>query len=226
MSLELHFHPLSSFCHKVLIALYENETPFEPVIVDLTDADSRAAFEAIWPIRRFPVLRDRSAGRTIPETSIIIEYLDRHHSGAVRFIPRNDDEALRTRHWDRFYDLYVNVPMQKIVTDRIRPEGHSDPHGVAQARALLDTALGIVDAEMAGGSWAAGENFGMADCAAAPALFYADKLNPLAKAYPNAALYLARLMERPSFARVLAEAQPYFALFPKEEKSAQQEMAG
>ncbi|WP_112662141.1 glutathione S-transferase family protein [Microvirga flavescens] len=218
MSLELHFHPLSSFCHKVLIAFYENGTPFEPVVVDLGDADSRAAFETLWPIRRFPVLRDRATGRTIPESSIIIEYLDRHHPGPVRFIPHDGELALGARHWDRVFDLYVNVPMQKIVTDRLRPEGSNDPHGVVQARDLLETALGIIDARMADRTWATGEAFGMADCAAAPALFYANKVSPLAKAHPNAARYLDRLMERPSFTRVLAEAQPYFALFPQAEE--------
>ncbi|NIX75619.1 glutathione S-transferase family protein [Microvirga terricola] len=226
MSLELHFHPLSSFCHKVLIALYENATPFEPVIVDLADADARAAFEAIWPIRRFPVLRDRSAGCTIPETSIIIEYLDRHYPGPVRFIPKDDEQALQTRHWDRIFDLYVNVSIQKIVTDRLRPEGENDAYGVAQARSLLVTALSLIDAQMAERTWATGEEFGMADCAAAPSLFYADKVNPLGKTHPNAARYLDRLMARPSYARVLAEAEPYFALFPKDEKVVSEKTAG
>lgn len=226
MSLELHFHPLSSFCHKVLIALYENATPFEPIIVDLADADARDAFEAIWPIRKFPVLRDRSKTRTIPETSIIIEYLDRHHPGPVRFIPKDEEKALQTRHWDRLFDLYVNVSMQKIVTDRLRPEGAADPYGVAQARQLLETALGIIDAQMKDRTWATGEEFGMADCAAAPSLFYADKVSPLGKTHPNAARYLDRLMARPSYARVLTEAEPYFALFPQDKKVDLQEAAG
>ena len=119
---------------------------------------------------------------------------------------------------DRFYDLYVNVPMQKIVTDRLRPPARNDPHGVEEARLLLQTACRLADEEMATRTWAMGEAFSMADCAAAPALFYADTLDPFAGTYDNLSSYLGRLIARPSFARVLEEAQPYFALFPMERK--------
>jgi glutathione S-transferase len=214
MSLQLYFHPLSSFCHKALIALYENETPFEPHIVDLTDENSRAAFKSIWPIGKFPVLRDEAQERTIPESTMIIEYLAQHHPGRTQLVPSEPDLALQTRMRDRFYDLYVNVPMQKIVTDRLRPPGQNDPHGVHEAGLLLQTACRLVDQEMATRTWAVGEDFSMADCAAAPALFYADSLAPFAGTYDNLASYLDRLMVRPAFARVLADAQPYFALFP------------
>ena len=214
MALTLYFHPLSSFCQKVLAALYENETPFEPHIVDLLDETSRAAFKRIWPIGRFPVLRDETAGRTIPESTIIIEYLARHHPGRVRLVPEDPELARETRLRDRFHDLYLNVPMQKIVTDRLRPAGRNDLHGVEEARALLGTAVRMVDEEMATRVWAVGDTFTMADCAAAPALFYADKVMPLEHAHPHVAAYLARLMERPSFARALREAEPYLKLFP------------
>jgi glutathione S-transferase len=214
MSLKLYFHPLSSFCHKALIALYENETPFEPHIVDLTDENSRAAFKRIWPIGKFPVLRDEAQERTIPESTMIIEYVAQHHPGRTRLVPSDPDLAFQTRMRDRFYDLYVNAPMQKIVTDRLRPPGRNDPHGVDEAGLLLQTACRLVDQEMATRTWAVGEDFSMADCAAAPALFYADSLAPFAGTYDNLALYLDRLMARPSCARVLEEAQPYFALFP------------
>lgn len=215
MSLDLYFHPLSSFCQKVLVALYENDTPFEPHIVDLADAASSAAFKRIWPIGKFPVLRDEAKGRTIPESSVIIEYLDRHWPGSTRLVPADADLAHETRLRDRCFDLYVNVPMQKVVADRLRPAGKGDPHGVEQARALLATACGMIDREMAARTWAMGDAFTMADCAAAPALFYANKVAPLRPAYKNAARYLDRLMDRPSFARVVDEAQPYFALFPE-----------
>jgi glutathione S-transferase len=215
MSLRLYFHPLSSFCHKVLIALYENDTPFEPQIVNLLDATAAAEFKKIWPIGRFPVLRDDARDRTIPESSIIIEYLDQHYPGKTRFLPSDADLARQMRMRDRFYDLYVNVPMQKIVTDRLRPKGKNDPHGVAEARALLGTALGIIDRDMATRTWAIGDGFSMADCAAAPSLFYADKVIPLAGSHKNVAAYLGRLRKRPSYARVLEEAEPYFALFPE-----------
>jgi glutathione S-transferase len=178
MSLELYFHPLSSFCHKALIALYENDTPFEPHVVDLADETSRAAFRKIWPIGKFPVLRDEAKDRTIPESSMIIEYLAQHYPGRTRLVPTDADAALQTRMRDRFYDLYVNVPMQKIVTDRLRPAGRNDPHGVEEAKALLQTACGLLEEEMATRTWATGEAFSMADCAAAPALFYANTLSP------------------------------------------------
>ena len=218
MSLKLYFHPLSSFCHKALIALYENDTPFEPHIVDLADENSRAAFKRIWPIGKFPVLRDEARDRTIPESSMIIEYLAQHYPGRTPLVPADPDLALETRLRDRFYDLYVNVPMQKIVTDRLRPPGRNDAQGVADAKALLQTACRVLDQEMASRTWATGEAFTMADCAAAPALFYADTLAPFAGTYDNLGSYLDRLIARPSFARVLDEAQPYFGLFPMDRK--------
>ena len=215
MSLTLYFHPLSSFCQKALIALYENDTPFSRHIVDLGNETARAEFEKIWPVGRFPVLRDDAKDRTVPESSIIIEYLAQHYPGKTQLVPAEAELARQTRMHDRFYDLYVNVPMQKIVTDRLRPAGRNDPYGVEQAKTLLQTACGMIDQEMAAKTWAMGAAFSMADCAAAPALFYADKVIPFGSAYKNAAGYLARLMERPSYARAIEEAQPYFALFPK-----------
>ena len=215
MSLKLYFHPLSSFCQKALIAFYENDTPFEPHIVDLADAKSSAAFKAIWPIGRFPVLRDDVNDRTVPESSIIIEYLAQHYPGRTQLVPADPELARQTRLHDRFYDLYVNVPMQKIVTDKLRPPGKNDPHGVEEAKRLLLTACGMIEQEMATKTWAMGDAFSMADCAAAPALFYVNLTMPLGGTHRNAAAYLGRLMERPSFARALKEAQPYFALFPK-----------
>jgi glutathione S-transferase len=215
MSLKLYFHPLSSFCQKALVALYENDTPFEPHIVDLADAKSSAAFKAIWPIGRFPVLRDEANDCTVPESSIIIEYLAQHYPGKTQLVPADAELARQMRLQDRFYDLYVNVPMQKVVTDKLRPLGKSDPHGVEAARTLLHTACSMIEQDMATKTWATGDAFTMADCAAAPALFYANMLTPLGDAYPNAAAYLRRLMDRPSFARAIKEARPYFALVPK-----------
>ena len=215
MSLKLYFHPLSSFCQKALVALYENDTPFEPEIVDLFDAKSSATLKAIWPIGRFPVLRDEANDRTVPESSIIIEYLDQHYPGRTQLVPADAERARQMRLQDRFYDLYVNGPMQKVVTDKLRPPGKNDPHGVEAARALLHTACDMIEREMAAKTWAMGDAFSMADCAAAPALFYANMVTPLGNTYPNAAAYLGRLMDRPSFARALKEAQPYLAMVPK-----------
>jgi glutathione S-transferase len=216
MALTLHFHPLSSFCHKALIALYENDTPFTPKLVDLQDDAERVAFRALWPIGKFPVLQDSVRDRMVPESSIIIEYLDRHYPGKTRFIPENPDLARQTRMRDRFLDLHIHMQMQKIVGDRLRPADRKDPYGVEQARDLMDRAVGMLEREMGQQTWAMGEAFTMADCAAGPALFYADKVAPLAGKYPNVAAYLGRLTQRPSYARALTEAEPYFQFFPKE----------
>jgi glutathione S-transferase len=215
MSLTLHFHPLSSFCQKAVVALYENDTPFEPHVVNLMDAAENAALKKLWPVGKFPVLRDEARDRTIPESSIIIEYLAQHYPGKSKLVPADEDLARRTRLSDRFFDLYVNVQVGKIVTDRLRPAGKTDSHGVVEAKALLKTALDMIEADMAGKTWAMGEAFTMADCAAAPALFYANIVTPFAETHRNAAAYLGRLKARPSYARVLKEAEPYLAMMPK-----------
>jgi glutathione S-transferase len=212
--LTLYFHPLSSYCQKVLMALYENDTPFSPHIVDLSDPAASAALKKLWPIGKFPVLRDEAGDRTVPESSIIIEYLAQHYPGETSLVPADAELARQTRMRDRFYDLYVSEPMGKVVTDRLRPAGKSDPHGVEQAKVLLQVAYRMIEAEMGGKRWAMGEALSMADCAAAPALFYANKVMPLAPAFPNASAYLERLIQRPSYARALSEAQPYLKLFP------------
>ena len=218
MALKLYFHPLASFCHKALIALYENRVPFEPIIVDLRDEASRAAFRAIWPMAKMPVLRDEARHRTVAESTVIIEFLDAHFPGPTRFLPADSDRAWQTRMWDRFHDHYVQEPMQKIVADRLRPAGKTDPYGVDLAKAQLHQAYGVMEQEMESKIWAIGDDFTLADCAAAPALFYANTVVPFAETHKNLAAYLDRLMARPSFARVLEEAQPYFNLFPLERK--------
>jgi glutathione S-transferase len=212
MSLTLYFHPLSSFCHKVLIALYESGTPFTPRTVDLLG--EAAEYRKIWPIGKIPVLRDEAKDRTIPETSIIIEYLAQHYPGKTPLFPADRDLRRQMRLRDRFYDLYVHMPMQKIIADRLRPEGKKDPYGVEEARELLKTSLSMIDEDMASNRWAVGDDFTMADCAAAPALFYADWVAPFQETHRNAAAYLDRLKERPSYARVLKEAEPYFKMVP------------
>lgn len=220
MGLTLYFHPLSSFCHKALIALYEAGTPFEPVVVDLGDPASRAAFAAVWPMAKMPVLRDAARDCTVAESSVVVEYLDAHYPGSVRLIPADADGAWRTRMWDRFHDCYVQEPMQRIVGDALRPEGKGDAFGVEQARAALERAYSVLEDELAGKQWACGAGFGLADCSAAPALFYADTVVPIGDAFPALRAYLARLKARPSFARVLTEAQPYFPMFPLARKPA------
>ncbi|CCM75892.1 glutathione S-transferase family protein [Rhizobium mesoamericanum] len=215
MSLFLHSHPLASFCHKVLIALYENTTPFQSVHVDLGNEASRAAFFRISPLGKMPVLRDEARGRTIPETTIIIEYLDRYYPATTPLIPDDFDKALDVRLWDRFFDLYVQEPMQQIVGERLR--GGGNPARVAEAEAALRKAYAMIERQLGGHAWITGDGFTMADCAAAPALFYAETLVPFAD-QPKLQSYYDRLLSRPSFARVLEEARPYFKLYPYRER--------
>jgi glutathione S-transferase len=214
MPLTLYMHPLSSYCHKALIALYENGTPFTPHVVNLGDPESAAAFKEVWPVGRFPVLADGE--RIVPESTTIIEYLVRHHPGRVALIPADADAAAEVRAVDRFYDLNVHTPMQKIIGDRIRPADNKDPFGVEQARAALTTALDLAERQISSQRWAAGDDFSMADCAAAPPLFYIDcAIAPLAGTYRHLAAYLERLKQRPSYARALEEAQPYMQFLPR-----------
>ena len=213
MSLTLHFHPFASYCQKVLVGLYELDVPFEKHPVDLADEHARAAFLKLWPIGKFPVLYDSARDLTVPESTIILEYIDQHYAGTSRLIPLDPDRARECRLRDRFYDLHVHVPMQKIVTDNLRPDGRRDPFGVGQARALLETAYAVADAQLRDTTWALGDDFSMADCAAAPALFYANKVAPFGT-HRHLASYFDRLLARPSFARVMYEAKPYESLFP------------
>ena len=216
MGLRLYSHPFASFCQKVLIALYENATPFEAVLIDLGDTADRAELMRVWRIAKFPVLLDDARGRSVPESSIIIEYLSQYYPGPVELVPRDPELARETRLLDRFYDLYVSEPMQKIVGNRLRPAGQGDAFGVAQAKSSLDTAYAMIEEQLRDKTWAMGDAFGLADCSAAPALLYANVVHPMGDAFPRAAAYLKRLRERPSFARVLREAEPFWAIFPKE----------
>jgi glutathione S-transferase len=216
MSLTLHFHPLSSFCWKALVGLYELEIPFEKHLVDLSNDEARAAFLRLWPIGRFPVLRDDARDRTVAESTIILEYIDGSSPTGARLLPTDPDRALECRLRERVYDAYIHLPMQKIVGDRLRPEDKRDPLGVEQARTQMETAYALVDEQLRGGPWATGAEFTIADCAALPALFYGDKVAPLGSRWRNAAAYLERLKGRPSVQRVLREAEPYFKHFPGE----------
>jgi len=217
MSLTLHLHPLASYCHKTLIAFYENDIPFTTNIVDLGNEASRTAFKRLWPVGKMPVLRDEARDRTVPESTVIIEYLARNYPGPVELVPSDPDLAWKTRLADRFYDLYVHDPMQRIVADRLRPAGQHDPFGVEQNRAALKSAYDIIETEMAGRTWATGETYTLADCAASPALFYANEVVPFGDTHRNVAAYFARLKQRPSYARVLKEAEPYMHMFPRQD---------
>jgi glutathione S-transferase len=210
--MKLYAHPFSSYCQKVLIALYENDTPFDFRILAADDERTAVEHAALWPLKRMPVLVDD--GRTVVESSIIIEYLGLHHPGPVRLIPADARAALDVRMMDRFFDNYVMTPIQRIVFDAIRAPEHRDRQAVTDAREALDTAYRWLDEAMTGREWAAGGTFSLADCAAAPALFYADWAHPIDEAFANVHAYRRRLLARPSFARAVDEARPYRPLFP------------
>jgi glutathione S-transferase len=215
MTLTLYYHPFASFCQKALIAFYEADIPFEGRIVDLGNEAERRAFEAIAPFGKFPLIRDEAQGLTLPESSIIIEYLARTHPGAAALIPADPARALQARLWDRLIDTYLHAPMQKIVLDRLRPEAARDAWGVEEARGQIDATYAQVEREIAGRTWMLGDDFTLADCAAAPALYYADLVRPIGAGRPALTGYFDRLMRRASFARVVEEARPYRHLFPQ-----------
>jgi glutathione S-transferase len=210
MSLTLYYHPLSSFCHKVLIALYENGCEFDKRIIDLGNEADRAELRALWPFCKFPVLRDPARDRNVAESTVIIEYLDHFFAGKERLIPADWESALAVRHWDRVFDNYLQQPMQRIVMDRITGAGAD----LASERATLHTAYSLIDGHIAGKRWMAGEHFTLADCAAAPALFYARPVQPIPAECKNLHAYFERLIARPSVARVIEEAKPYFTIYP------------
>ncbi len=206
----LYAHPFSSYCQKVLVALYENGTQFE--LRHLDDAGRMDELAARWPMKRFPVLVDR--GGTVVEASTIIEYLQLHYPGPRPMIPAHADAALEVRMLDRIFDNYVSTPQQKCVFDALRAEGARDAPGVAEARRMLDTIYDWLDDHMAGRTWAAGDRFSMADCGAAPFLFYAHFTHPIDAGHAHLLAYRGRLLARPSFARVVDEARPYRRYFP------------
>ena len=211
--LHLYYHPFSSYCQKALVAFYENAVPFVPHNIDgPPDNPAMQELAARWPMKRFPLLVDGE--RTIIEASCIIEYIGLRAPGPVQLIPSDPMAALEVRMMDRFFDNYISTPQQKFVFDVIRPAGSRDPHGVAEARAMLDTAYAWLDRRMADREWAAGADFSLADCAAAPFLFYADWTHAIGDAFPNVLSYRRRLLARPSFARAVDEARPYRGYFP------------
>jgi glutathione S-transferase len=210
MSLVLYAHPFSSYSQKALIALYENDTPFTYRMLE--EEGAAEELEALWSLKRFPVLVDD--GKTVLESSVVIEHLGLFHPGPVRLVPEDPKAALQVRTMDRFFDNYVMVPMQRIVFDFMRPPEDRDPCGVADARAMLDAAYRWLDEAVASRRWACGDAFSLADCAAAPSLFYADWVHEIDSAFPHARAYRARLLARPSFARAVEEARPYRHYFP------------
>lgn len=203
MNCKLYYHPLSSYCWKALLGLYEHGTEFEPVVIDLGDRKAKAAFQQVWPLGKFPVLQ--VGERVIPESSVIVEYL------GPRLLA---GDALEIRLWDRFFDNYVQTPMQRIVSDTFRVDHARDPQGVEEACALLRLSYHVLERQLDGRTWIAGDEFSLADCSAVPALFYAGMLEPFVGNFSALSAYYERLLLRPSVQRVLEEAKPYFPMFP------------
>lgn len=210
MTLELFAHPFSSYCQKALIAFYENDIPFTYRMME--DPGVGEELASLWPMKRFPILREN--GRSVIETTIIIEYLQLHHPGRVKLIPEDPDLAVEARMLDRLFDNYVMTPQGKFVFDALRPPEARDPFGVEEARKMLDTSYEWLDRRMNGRIWAVGDRFTLADCAAAPSLFYADWTHRIPERFEHLAAYRARLLERPSFARAVEEARRFRHYFP------------
>ena len=211
-TMQLYGHPFSSYTQKALTAFYENDIPFEFLHLSPDNPDVYAEFTRRWPLKHFPLLVD--GARQVMEATSIIEYLHVHHPGPSRLIPADADAAIEVRMLDRFFDNYIHASLQKMVFNQLRPEANRDPYGVSEARAMLDTAYAWLEGHMAGRKWAAGDAFSLADCAAAPALFYADWARPIGDALSNVHAYRARLLQRPSFARCVEGGRPYRHFFP------------
>lgn len=210
--LRLFAHPFSSYCQKVIVALYENAIEFEFRMLDADHADNGAEWARRWPLRKMPILIDGE--RAVVESSTIIEYLQVTRPGGVRLLPDEPMASIEVRMLDRVFDNYVMQPMMKLVADTMRDPDTRDPLGVAEAQAMLDTAYAWLDERLANRAWAAGADFSLADCAAAPSLFYADWVRPIPAAYATLRDYRARVLARPSMARAVDEARPYRPLFP------------
>lgn len=208
--LTLYGHPISSYTWKVLIALYENETPFDFITVDQT---TYADFIAKWPMGKFPILLDSDRKAMTTETSVIIEYLDAYYPGRTHFIPKDTDAALEVRRWDRVFD-HLNTTMSKVVVDNIRPEGQRDPYGVDESKRIIKSIYTVIEAQLGDRTFVVGDTFTLADCSAAPALWYGVRNVPLDGAFPKIAAYRERLIARPSFARALKESEPLFHMYP------------
>jgi glutathione S-transferase len=212
MSIYLYSHPFASYCQKVLIALYENDTRFELKMLDGATPENFAELTRLWPLKKFPVLVDD--GQVVIETSVIIEYLALNHPGPVELIPSDPKRALEIRFMDRFFDNYIMTPMQTPVSEALRAEGGRKEQSLVESSQQLETAYAWLERRLGDRIWAAGASFSMADCAAAPSLFYADWVHQISPAFPLLRDYRARLLARPSVARSVDEARPFRSLFP------------
>lgn len=221
MTLYLYCHPFSSYCQKTLMALYEKETDFQLHLIDLADERSRAELTALWPYATFPVLHDSASGMTMAESSLIIEYADAlSPATGPRLVPADPAVSRGVRLWDRILDNHLHAPMQQIVADRLKPAERRDPVAVEEARSTLALTYNMLERALSEGDWLFGDVFTLADCAAAPPLFYAERIAPFRAGHPKLAAYFARLLTRPSFKRCVDEARQYRPLFPAADSDA------
>ncbi|PWV99134.1 glutathione S-transferase [Hoeflea marina] len=218
MTLKLYSHPLASYCWKPLIALYDNDIAFETVEVNLGDDASRSAFSAVWPLLKFPVLVDDDRGQTVIGSAAVIDYVDRFAAPPAPMIPADPDLGWQARMWDRLFDDHFQTPMQQMVGDALRSPRDRDAFGLGKARDELRAAYPVFEERLPADGWCLGEMFTLADCSALPALFWADTVEPFSADHPKLTAYLKRLKARPSAARVLKEAEPFFAWFPRDPK--------
>lgn len=214
MSITFYGHHFSAYCQKVLIAFHEHGVAYDLRKIEFEDPEIMAELEEVWPLKRMPIIIDN--GQTIRESSIIIEHIDLHHNSGHHLVPRDQAKALQARFMDRFFDNYVSTPQTAIVFDVLRDAKDRDAYGVNKAIDLLETSYGWLNDRMADHTWAAGDDFSLADCAAGPALFYAHWTHPIDRKYRHLHAFRDRLMEHPSFARCIADAKPYRHLFPLE----------
>ncbi|WP_422508275.1 glutathione S-transferase family protein [Stenotrophomonas sp. GZD-301] len=209
----LHVHPLSSCCQKVLIAAHVLGVSLDTRLLNLGDPVERAAFRALWPLGKMPLLVEQ--GTCVGETSIIIEYLQLHHAAeGARLIPQDPAQALQVRFWDRVCDLYVMTPMQALTAALLQPDGDGGGAATEAARATLLNSYALLDRQLEGRPWLAGDSFSLADCAAAPALFYAVAYVPLPASHAALSAYVERLMAHAPVAAVIDAARPWFKYFP------------
>lgn len=212
MALLLYGHPFSSYTQKALIALYENDTPFEFRCLGPNHPENAAEWLSRWPLRKFPLLVD--GDRDLVETSVIIEYLQLVYPGRVPLLPAHPMAALDVRFLDRFFDLHVMDPVQLAVDSALGRIAMSREDGLSLAKDRLERAYVWLEGHLSGKAWATGSEFTMADCAAAPALFYADWTHRIPSSCPLVQAYRKRMLERPSFARAVEEARPFRSYFP------------
>lgn len=205
--MDLYFSYLSTYSQKVLIGLYEKDTAFTPHLVDLSDPEARAEYVKLYPFGKLPLLV-RDDGRMIPESSIIVEYIDNQFEQEPILIPRDPELARRARFMDRMCDLYLNDPVVNLIFESWKPEDEQNRELISKSSERIGTMYRFMDDQLSSSPYLAGETFSIADCAAMPVLFYANSFAPFG-GFDNIFRYWEEVSSRPSFVRLKQEAEPY-----------------